>query len=48
VLVTPEFEIQQFRGRTAPYLETPAGNPTTNILRLAKEGLFTELRSALS
>jgi two-component system, chemotaxis family, CheB/CheR fusion protein len=47
VLVTPEFEIQQFRGRTAPYLEAPVGQPTTNILRLAKEGLFMELRSAL-
>jgi two-component system CheB/CheR fusion protein len=48
VLVNHEFEVQQFRGRTAPFLETPAGQPTTNVLRLAKEGLFLELRSALA
>lgn len=41
-------EIQQFRGRTSPYFETPSGQPTTNILRLAKQGLFMELRSALT
>jgi two-component system CheB/CheR fusion protein len=40
VLVNHEFEVQQFRGRPAPYLETPSGQPTTNLLRMAKEGLF--------
>jgi len=48
VLVNLEFEIQQFRGKTSPYLEAPAGQPTTNILRMAKEGLFMELRSGLT
>jgi two-component system, chemotaxis family, CheB/CheR fusion protein len=48
VLVNERFEVLQFRGRTAPYLEVPAGKPTTSILRMAKEGLFTELRAALS
>ena len=43
-----DFEVQQFRGRTSPYLETPSGQPTTNILRMAKQGLFMELRSALT
>jgi two-component system, chemotaxis family, CheB/CheR fusion protein len=47
-LVNQEFEVQQFRGRTSPYFETPSGQPTTNILRLAKQGLFMELRSALT
>ena len=47
VLVNGQFEVVQFRGRTAPFLEAPAGQPTTNILRMAREGLFTELRSAL-
>ena len=42
------FEVQQFRGRTAPFLEPPAGQPTTNLLRMAKEGLFQDLRSALA
>ena len=48
VLVNHNFEVQQFRGRTAPYLETPSGQPTTNILRMARQGLFMELRSALT
>jgi len=48
VLVNHEFEVQQFRGRTSPYLEAPSGQPTTNILRMAREGLFMELRSALT
>ena len=48
VLVNHDFEVQQFRGRTSPFLETPSGQPTTNILRMAKEGLFMELRSALT
>ena len=48
VLVNAQFDIQHFRGRTSPFLEAPAGQPTTNILRMAREGLFMELRSALS
>lgn len=48
VLVNDQFEIQHFRGRTSLFLETPAGQPTTNILRMAREGLFMELRSALA
>ena len=47
-LVKQDFEVQQFRGRTSPYFETPSGQPTTNILRMAKQGLFMELRSALT
>jgi two-component system, chemotaxis family, CheB/CheR fusion protein len=48
VLINADFEVQQFRGRTAPFLEAPAGQPTTSILRLAREGMFMELRSALN
>jgi two-component system CheB/CheR fusion protein len=48
VLVNHDFEIQQFRGRTAPYLEAPSGQPTTNILRMARDGLFMELHSSLN
>jgi two-component system CheB/CheR fusion protein len=47
-LVNQDFEVQQFRGRTSPYFDTPSGQPTTNILRMAKQGLFMELRSALT
>ncbi len=48
VLLNEQLEIQHFRGQTSPFLESPAGQPTTNILRMAKEGLFMELRSALA
>jgi two-component system CheB/CheR fusion protein len=48
VLVDQNYEIQQFRGRTAPFLETPAGQPTRSLLRMIKEGLLMEMRSALA
>ena len=48
VLVDQNFDVQQYRGRTSPFLEPPAGQPTTNLLRMAKEGLFQDLRSALT
>ena len=48
VLINQHFEIQHFRGSTATFLEAPFGQPTTNILRMAKEGLFLALRSALA
>ena len=48
VLVNEDFEVLQYRGRTAPYLEVPSGEPTTSVLKMAREGLFLELRSALA
>ncbi|HET6279165.1 MAG TPA: chemotaxis protein CheB, partial [Candidatus Polarisedimenticolia bacterium] len=48
VLVDDNFEIIQFRGRMAPYLEQPAGEPTHGLLKLAREGLFLELRNAVT
>ncbi len=48
VLVNEHFDILQFRGRTGPYLEAPPGEPTSNLLKLARQGLFLELRSALT
>jgi two-component system CheB/CheR fusion protein len=48
VLVDERLQIQHYRGRTAQFLEAPAGQPTTSILRMAKPGLATELRSALT
>ncbi|MGZ8445959.1 MAG: CheR family methyltransferase, partial [Candidatus Binatia bacterium] len=48
VLVNENFDIIQFRGRTSPYLEQPPGEPTSNLLKMAGEGLFLELRIALS
>src|SRR5262249_32303384 len=48
VLVNENFDIVQFRGRTSPYLESPPGEPTNNVFKMAREGLFLELRSALN
>lgn len=47
VLINENFDILQFRGRTGEYLESPRGEPTSNLLKMASEGLFLELRSAL-
>ena len=42
VLVNQNFEVQQYRGPSSPFLEAPPGQPTASILRLAREGLFVE------
>jgi two-component system CheB/CheR fusion protein len=47
VLVNENFDILQFRGQTAPFFTQPSGEPTISLLKLAREGLFLELRSAL-
>lgn len=47
VVVNGEFEVVQFRGRTGDFLESPPGQPQTNILKLAREGLRVDLGEAL-
>ena len=47
VLVNDNLDILQFRGKTSPYLESPPGEPSHNLLRMAREGLFPVLRSAI-
>jgi len=47
VLVNENLDILQYRGRTSRYLEAPPGEPVINVLKMAREGLFLELRSAL-
>ncbi len=48
VLVNERLDILQFRGRTGPYLEAPPGEPTMSLLKMARPGLFVELRSAVN
>ena len=48
VLVNDNFDVIQYRGVTSAYLESPPGEPTTNVLKLAREGLFLDLRAALA
>ncbi len=47
VIVNEQYEIVQFRGFTAEYLEAPSGKASLNLLKMAKEGLSFEIRNAL-
>jgi two-component system CheB/CheR fusion protein len=47
VIVNRRFEILYFHGATGRFLEMPSGEPTQDLLRLAREGLRTKLRSAV-
>ncbi len=48
VLISAEFEILQFRGQTGPFLAPAAGEPSHNLLKMARNGLFMPLRSAMN
>ncbi len=47
VIVNEQGEILHIHGRTGKYLEPAVGNPSTNILKMAREGLRTPLTTAL-
>ena len=47
VIVNMKGEIIYIHGQTGKYLEPPPGQPTVNILEMARKGLRLELRSAL-
>ncbi|MES1249208.1 MAG: CheR family methyltransferase, partial [Chitinophaga rupis] len=47
VVVNEQLDIVQFRGSTGAWLEPSPGKPSMNILKMAKNGLAFELRSAL-
>ena len=47
VVIDTEMEILQFRGHTGPYLEPAAGKASLNLLKMAREGLGLELRTAV-
>ena len=47
VIVDNKFNIVQVRGRTAPYLELSPGEPSQNLLKLAREGLIAGLAKAI-
>jgi two-component system CheB/CheR fusion protein len=48
VIVDENLNIVQFRGHTGPYLEHGPGTATLNLMRMARDGLLVELRSALN
>ena len=47
VLVNQELEILQFRGSVSAFLEPAPGKASLNLLKMAKQGLAFELRSAV-
>jgi two-component system, chemotaxis family, CheB/CheR fusion protein len=47
-LVNNDFHVLQFRGETGAYLKPSPGEATLNLLKMAREGLFLELRSAVA
>jgi len=47
VVINSKLDIIQFRGRTGVYLEPAAGMPSVNLLKMARDGLFAGLRTAV-
>ncbi|HET7005628.1 MAG TPA: chemotaxis protein CheB, partial [Candidatus Binatia bacterium] len=47
VLVDENLNVIQFRGYTGDYLQQPPGEPTNNLLKMARDGLFLDLRAAV-
>ena len=48
VVINETSEILQFRGDTSDYLRQAPGAPSRNLFKMAREGLLTELRTALA
>ncbi len=47
VVVDDDLKVVQFRGRTAPYLELAPGEPTSSLVKLAREGLIAGVGKAI-
>jgi len=47
VVIDDNMEILQFRGRTSAFLEPAPGTASFNLLKMAREGLVAELRTAI-
>lgn len=48
VVINANLEVLQFRGRTGMFLEHVHGEATLNLLKMAREGLMPELRTAVA
>ena len=48
VVINETMEILQFRGDTSYYLKQAPGTPSLNLFKMVREGLLTELRTALN
>jgi len=47
VIINQEMRIVNFRGQTGPYIEPAAGNASLNLLKMARQDMVMELRSAV-
>ncbi|MGH6895388.1 MAG: chemotaxis protein CheB [Geminicoccaceae bacterium] len=47
VLIDHRFNVPEFHGPTGDYLQQPGGEPTSNLLALARDGLQAPLRAAV-
>ncbi|HEY1765255.1 MAG TPA: chemotaxis protein CheB [Opitutaceae bacterium] len=47
VVVDDDLQIIQFRGQTGKFLEPPAGEPSLNLLKMAREGLVYGVRTSI-
>jgi len=47
VLINEDMDVVQFRGHTGPFLEPAPGEATFNLIKMAREGLALELRTAV-
>ncbi len=47
-LVNNDFHVLQFRGETGFYLKPAPGEASLNLLKMAREGLFLDLRNAVA
>ena len=48
VLVNDKMEILQFRGQTGSFLQPAPGDPQNDLIKMARPGLLSDLRSALA
>jgi two-component system CheB/CheR fusion protein len=48
VVIDDNMIVLQFRGRTGPYLEPSPGTASLDLLKMLREGLLTEVRSAIT
>src|SRR5262249_10866947 len=48
VVIDGDLQIVQFRGQTGRFLEPAAGDPSLNVLKMAREGLLYGVRSVLN
>ena len=47
IVVNSDLQIVRFRGKTGPFLEPASGQPTFSLAKMAREGLFVDLRAAI-